>query len=47
MEKVQLFQDKKVRPHWDAEREERYFSVVDAVGVLKDSPAPPVTIGKY
>ena len=40
MEKVQLFQDKKVRTHWDAEKEERYFSVVDAVGVLKDSPAP-------
>ena len=40
MEKVQLFQDKKVRTHWDAEREEWYFSVVDVVAVLTDSPDP-------
>ena len=40
MEKVQIFQDKKVRTHWDAEREEWYFSVVDVVGVLTDSPDP-------
>ena len=40
MEKVQIFQDKKVRTHWDAEREEWYFSVVDVVGVLTDSSNP-------
>ena len=40
MNKVQIFQDKKVRTHWDAEREEWYFSVVDVVGVLTDSPDP-------
>ena len=40
MEKVQIFQDKKVRTHWDAEREEWYFSVVDVVAVLTDSPDP-------
>ena len=40
MEKVQIFQDKKVRTHWDTEREEWYFSVVDVVGVLTDSPDP-------
>ena len=40
MEKVQIFQDKKVRTHWDAEREEWYFSVVDVVGVLTDSVDP-------
>lgn len=40
MEKVQIFQDKKVRTHWDAEKEEWYFSVVDVVGVLTDSPDP-------
>ena len=40
MEKVQIFQDKKVRTHWDAEKEEWYFSVVDVVGVLTDSANP-------
>lgn len=40
MEKVQIFQDKKVRTHWDAEKEEWYFSVVDVVGVLPDSINP-------
>lgn len=37
MEKVQIFQNKKVRTHWDAEREEWYFSVVDVIGVLTDN----------
>ena len=40
MEKVQIFQEKKVRTHWDAEREEWYFSVVDVVAVLTDSVNP-------
>lgn len=40
MEKIQIFQDKKVRTHWDAEREEWYFSVVDVVGALTDSINP-------
>ncbi|MBR1835554.1 MAG: Bro-N domain-containing protein [Bacteroidales bacterium] len=40
MEKVQIFQGKKVRTHWDAEKEEWYFSVVDVVGVLTDSINP-------
>ena len=34
----QLFDDQKIRLAWDAEREEWYFSVVDVVGVLTDSP---------
>lgn len=33
---IQLFEDQPIRPAWDAEREERYFSVVDVVGVLTD-----------
>jgi len=40
MEKVQIFQDKKVRTHWDEEKERWYFSVVDVVGVLTDSINP-------
>lgn len=34
----QLFDDQKIRLAWDAEREEWYFSVVDVVDVLTDSP---------
>lgn len=34
---VQLFENKKIRTAWDAEREEWLFSIVDVVGVLTDS----------
>ena len=37
---IQLFEEKKVRTAWDDESEEWYFSVVDVVGVLTDSPNP-------
>ncbi|MCR4659498.1 MAG: phage antirepressor protein [Bacteroidales bacterium] len=40
MEKIQIFQDKKVRTHWDAEREEWYLSVVDVIEVLTNSANP-------
>jgi hypothetical protein len=35
--KIQLFQNKKVRSVWDEEKMEWYFSVVDVVAVLTDS----------
>ena len=35
---IQLFEDKKIRTAWDAEKEEWYFSIVDVVCVLTDSP---------
>ena len=35
---IQLFEDQKICVAWDAKREEWYFSVVDVVGVLTDSP---------
>lgn len=35
---IQLFEDQKIRVAWDVEQEEWYFSVVDVVGVLTDSP---------
>ncbi len=38
--KVQLFQEQKVRTHWDKEKEEWYFSVVDVIAILTDSPRP-------
>jgi len=35
--KIQLFEDKKIRTAWDEEREEWYFSVADVVEILTDS----------
>ena len=37
---IQLFEEKKVRTVWDEESEEWYFSIVDVVDVLTDSPNP-------
>ena len=37
---VKLFGDNKIRSVWDNEKEEWYFSVVDVVGALTDSPNP-------
>ena len=37
---IQLFEDKKIRTAWDEEQEEWYFSIVDVVAVLTDSPNP-------
>ena len=39
-DKIQLFEDKRIRTAWDEEKEEWYFSVVDVVGVLTDSKDP-------
>ena len=39
-DKIQLFEDKRIRTAWDEEREEWYFSIVDVVAVLTDSPNP-------
>ena len=35
--KIQLFEDKRIRTAWNEETEEWYFSVVDVVSVLTDS----------
>lgn len=37
---IQIFEDKKVRTLWDAEQEKWYFSIVDVVGILTESPNP-------
>lgn len=37
-DKVQLFENKRIRTAWDEEREEWYFSIVDVVAVLTDQP---------
>ena len=36
--KIQLFEDKRIRTAWDEEKEEWYFSVVDVVSVLTEQP---------
>lgn len=37
---IQVFENKKVRTIWDDENEKWYFSIVDVVAVLTDSPNP-------
>ncbi len=37
-DKIQLFEDNRIRTAWDEEQEEWYFSVVDVVAVLTDQP---------
>ena len=39
-DKIQLFEDKRIRTAWDEEQEEWFFSVVDVVAVLTDSKDP-------
>ena len=39
-EKLQLFENQRIRTVWDEEKEEWYFSVVDVVGVLTGSVDP-------
>jgi len=39
---IALFEGRKIRRHWDGERERWYFSVVDVVAVLSDSKNPAV-----
>ena len=40
MNNIKLFQEKKIRSVWNEEEQQRYFSVVDVVGVLTDSVNP-------
>lgn len=37
---IKLFETHKVRTLWDDDHEKWYFSIVDVVGVLTDSPNP-------
>ena len=38
--KIKLFEDKKVRTIWDETEEQWYFSIVDVIAVLTESPNP-------
>jgi len=37
---IKIFEEQKVRTVWDEETEEWYFSIVDVVGILTESPNP-------
>ncbi|MEI8356786.1 MAG: Bro-N domain-containing protein [Deltaproteobacteria bacterium] len=40
MSTIKLFESKKIRSVWNAEKEKWYFSIVDVVEILTDSPNP-------
>ena len=37
---IKLFNDRKIRTHWDEEEEKWYFSIVDVLSVLTESVSP-------
>jgi hypothetical protein len=37
---IKLFEEKKVRSHWDAEQEKWYISVIDIISSLTESTIP-------
>ncbi len=39
-DKIQLFENQKIRTAWDAEKEEWYFSVIDVISVLTGTANP-------
>lgn len=43
---IKLFEDSKIRSVWNEEEQQWYFSVVDVVAVLTDSPTPRQYWGK-
>ena len=42
MKDIKLFEQKKVRSHYDADKEIWYFSIVDVIEILTESPNPQV-----
>jgi hypothetical protein len=42
MSNVKFIWEKKVRTHWDDEKEIWYFSVIDVVEILTNSPASQI-----
>ena len=37
---IKLFEDKKVRTSWDEQEEKWYFSIIDVIQILTESPRP-------
>lgn len=42
MSNIKFFESKKIRSHWNAEKEEWYFAIADVIAILTDSPNPQV-----
>ncbi len=40
MSNIKLFESKKIRSSWNEEEEKWYFSVIDVIEVLTESPRP-------
>ena len=40
MSSLKIFEDKQVRSHWDEAQESIYFSIVDVIAILTESPNP-------
>jgi hypothetical protein len=40
MSNLKIFENKKVRSHYDSEKEIWFFSIVDIIGILTESPRP-------
>lgn len=40
MSNIKIFENKKVRTHWDIEKEQWYFSVIDVIEILTGSSLP-------
>ncbi len=46
MSNIKLFDGKQIRTHWDAEKEEWYFSITDVIEILADSSNPKEYVKK-
>lgn len=46
MSNIKLFNDRKIRSVWNEEEEQWYFSIVDVIEILTDSPTPRQYWGK-
>jgi DNA-damage-inducible protein D len=42
MSDIKLFEEKKVRTHWDEQNEVWLFAIVDVIAILTDSPNPQI-----
>lgn len=40
LNKIQLFEERKVRTLWAEDQEKWYFSIIDVIEILTDSPRP-------